>query len=159
MQQFLDTAFWTYGAPFLLVLVATGTSYAAVRMEKLLGLKIDSTHNQALTNAVTTFAGLVLDNIKAGKLTMADVRDGHVVPDLLAYLNSSVSSAVLHFNKSPADLNQMLIGKIGVSGPVAVPVTAADPDPGAQLAVALGAVVAAGSKGGGGTGGYAKPLP
>jgi hypothetical protein len=82
----------------------------------------DSSAGQALTNAVTTFAGMLSTDIQSGKLTLADVKDGQATKDLLDYLNKTVSGAMLHFNKPPEDLNTMLVGALG-----AMPVAAMAP--------------------------------
>jgi hypothetical protein len=131
-----EVFFWSYVAPELLAALVAGLGWGLLRLEKLLGVNVDATHNQALTNAVSTFAGLVLQDIKDGKVSMADVKDGHYTASLLSYLNVTVSGAMLHFNKPPADLNQMLVANVStaagmpVSSPLATaPATTASPVP------------------------------
>lgn len=95
-------------------------------LEAKLQIQQDTAHNAALTNAMITYAGNTLELIRAQKYTFQDVKDGAVTADLVAYLNSTVAGAMLHFNKPPEDLNTMLVGKlsamIGVSPTMAASV-------------------------------------
>lgn len=117
MSPEMSAFFWNDVAPELLVLLVAGFGWGLRRLEQSVGASVNAAHNQALSNAVGTFAGLVLQDIHDGKLTMDDVKDGHATADLLTYLNKTVSGAMLHFNKPPADLTEMLVGKLGQIAP------------------------------------------
>ena len=80
-----------------------------------IGVDKDGAYGAALTNAVNTFAGLTINDINSGKLTLADVKAGKITNDLKDYLNKTVSEALQHFNKPAEDLNKMLLGKIGAA--------------------------------------------
>ena len=125
-------------------LVALGFAWVT----KQLGLQALAAQNmdarQAVQGAIATFAGHVLSDLEAGRVTMTAVRNGAVAKDLVDYAASTVGDSMTHLGVTPDVLGSMLVSKVAVMSSMApavptvtvtVPVTDT-PVPPVQLTVA-----------------------
>lgn len=85
-------------------------------IEKHLGMTAaaaqDASARAAVQGAVATFAGEVLGDVAAGKVMLANVRNGQVGKALVDYAASTVGESMTRLAVTPQTLSAMLVGRV-----------------------------------------------
>ena len=84
-------------------------------VERRLGVQLDQASNDAIQRAVQNYVGVALGRVRAGTLTLADIRSGTATRDFLAYMAGSVPASIAHQGVPDTRLAAMLRGKFEAS--------------------------------------------
>lgn len=108
-MQFLNDVLYPLLASGSLAALGLGVQIASKR----LGVDQASSDNIRIQNAVSNFAGPIVTDLLAGKISLDDVKQGHGVKGLVDYLSTTtLVPALTRLNITPATLGVMLVGKV-----------------------------------------------
>lgn len=110
--QFLTAVVYPTVALAVPALISVGVAYLIKHLGLQTALQQAGDARLAVQGAVATYAGTVIGEVAAGRVTMEEVRQGISAKGMVDYGAAKVGESLTKLGVTPDTLAQMLIGKV-----------------------------------------------